>query len=79
LNIAALESIVRSGLSDCEVSVSEQGGHYTVTAIGDCFEGLRPVRRQQLVYALLGDLISSGVIHAVNIRAMTPAEAAASK
>jgi len=37
------------------------------------------VKRQQLVYASLGDLISSGAIHAVNIRTMTPAEAAASK
>jgi acid stress-induced BolA-like protein IbaG/YrbA len=79
LDIATLESIVRSGLSDCDVSVSEQGGHYTVTAIGDCFEGLRPVKRQQLVYATLAELISSGAIHAVNIRAMTPSESAVSK
>jgi acid stress-induced BolA-like protein IbaG/YrbA len=38
------------------------------------FEGLRPVKKQQLVYAALSDRIADGSIHAVNIRTFTPAE-----
>ena len=37
--------------------------------------GLRPVRRQQLVYAAVNDLIRDGSLHAINIKALTPAEA----
>jgi acid stress-induced BolA-like protein IbaG/YrbA len=50
-------------------------GHYTVTVISESFAGMRPVARQQRVYAPLADIIADGAIHAVNIRAMTPAEA----
>ena len=39
--------------------------------------GKNAVKRQQSVYAGLGDLISSGAVHAVTIFALTPAEAAA--
>jgi acid stress-induced BolA-like protein IbaG/YrbA len=35
------------------------------------------VQRQQRVYAALGEVIRSGALHAVNIRALTQAEAGA--
>ena len=35
-------------------------------------EGLRPVARQQRVYAPLSGLIADGTLHAVNITAQTP-------
>ena len=36
---------------------------------------VRPVRRQQLVYAAVNELIRDGSVHAVNIKALTPDEA----
>ena len=51
MNAQSLEDLVASYLDGCDVSVTEQGGHYTITAIGSRFEGLRPVKRQQAVYA----------------------------
>lgn len=69
-----LQAVVAADLTDCEVQVEESGGHYTITVVGDRFEGLRSVKRQQMVYASLKPLISDGSIHAVNIRALTPAE-----
>ncbi|MDA0693294.1 MAG: BolA/IbaG family iron-sulfur metabolism protein [Proteobacteria bacterium] len=75
MNALSLEDLVASYLDDCHVSVTEQGGHYTITAIGSRFEGLRPVKRQQAVYAAVAELIAAGTIHAVNIRALTPQEA----
>jgi acid stress-induced BolA-like protein IbaG/YrbA len=35
---------------------------------------MRPVRRQQTVYAALNEAIASGSIHAVTIHAFTPTE-----
>ena len=58
------------GLS--EVHVDNQGTHYTVMAIGECFEGLSRVKRQQIVYAPLSELIADGTIHAVSIKTFTP-------
>ena len=75
MNAQSLETLVASHLDDCDVTVTEQGGHYTITAIGSRFECLRPVQRQQAVYAAVAELIAAGTIHAVNIRALTPQEA----
>jgi acid stress-induced BolA-like protein IbaG/YrbA len=38
------------------------------------FDGLRAVKKQQLIYALLNDEIASGAIHAVNMKFYTPQE-----
>lgn len=59
---------------DCEISVEGGDGKYLITAIGDAFEGLNAVKRQQSVYAVLNEHISSGAIHAVSMRLMTKAE-----
>lgn len=57
-----------------DVQVAAEGSHLSVTVVGKLFEGLRTVQRQQKVYGALNDLIASGDIHAINIRAFTPAE-----
>ena len=43
-------------------------------AVGDAFEGLSPVKRQQLVYAALSDEIASGALHAISIKTFTPVQ-----
>ena len=65
-------------LSDCQVSVEGGDGKYLVTVIGDVFEGLNAVKRQQTIYKILNEHISSGAIHAVTMRLMTVAESQAS-
>ena len=67
-----LKSLLQNHLSDCEFHVQGEGSHYDITAIGEMFEGLRPVRKQQLVYGALTDCIADGSVHAVNIRTFTP-------
>ncbi|MGJ8686319.1 MAG: BolA family protein [Spongiibacteraceae bacterium] len=59
---------------DAEIGVDGDGSHYQVSVVSPVFEGLRPVKRQQLVYAALNDWIRDGSLHAVNINASTPAE-----
>ena len=65
-------------LSDCQVAVEGGDGKYLVTVIGDVFEGLNAVKRQQTIYKILNEHISSGAIHAVTMRLMTVTESQAS-
>ncbi|MCH1554483.1 MAG: BolA/IbaG family iron-sulfur metabolism protein [Luminiphilus sp.] len=63
---------LRAAFPDADITVNLEGSHCSVTVVCDSFNGLRPVARQQKVYAPLMDLIGSGQIHAVNIDARTP-------
>ena len=65
-------------LSDCQVSVEGGDGKYLVTVIGDVFEGLNAVKRQQSIYKILNEHITSGAIHAVTMNLMTVNESQAS-
>lgn len=65
-------------LPDCDVTVEGGDGKYLVTAVGDIFEGLNAVKRQQTVYRILNQHITSGAIHAVTMRLKTVAESEAS-
>jgi acid stress-induced BolA-like protein IbaG/YrbA len=74
MDAATVKAMLQDHLSDCEFHVQGEGSHYEITAIGEVFEGLRPVRKQQLVYGALSDCIADGSVHAVNIRTFTPAQ-----
>ncbi|MFT7471410.1 MAG: acid stress-induced BolA-like protein IbaG/YrbA [Kiritimatiellia bacterium] len=65
-------------LSDCQVTVEGGDGKYLVTVIGDVFEGLNAVKRQQSIYKILNEHITSGAIHAVTMSLMTVTESQAS-
>ena len=72
MDAATVKTLLQSHLDDCEFRVQGEGNHYDIIAIGAVFDGLRPVKKQQLVYAALTDQIADGSIHAVNIRTFTP-------
>ena len=74
MDASAVKELLQNHLSDCEIHVQGEGSHYDIAVIGAMFEGLRPVKKQQLVYAAMQDRIADGSIHAVNIRTYTPAE-----
>jgi acid stress-induced BolA-like protein IbaG/YrbA len=74
MDAATVKAMLQDHLDDCEFHVQGEGNHYEITAIGEVFEGLRPVRKQQLVYGALSDCIADGSVHAVNIRTFTPAQ-----
>lgn len=70
----SVKALLQDHLPDCEIQVEGEGSHYDITAIGEVFEGMRPVKKQQLVYGALTAQISDGSIHAVNIQTFTPAQ-----
>ncbi|WP_148863415.1 BolA family protein [Marinobacter fonticola] len=69
--------LVREQLPDCEIQVQNDGNHYLVVAVGERFEGMSPVKKQQLIYGALNEQLSEGTIHALTIKAFTPAQWAA--
>ncbi len=69
-----VKTLVEAHFGSCEVIVQGEGSRYDITVIGDVFAGLRPVKKQQLVYAALNDQIADGSIHAVNIATYTLGE-----
>lgn len=73
--IEDLQERIESAIPDAVVAVAGEGNRFEIRVVAGAFEGLSRVKRQQAVYAAIGDLISSGAVHAVTIRALTPAEA----
>lgn len=69
-----VKQLLEAQLADCEIKVSGDGSHFDITVVGDVFEGLNAVKKQQLVYAVLNPQIADGSIHAVNMKTFTRAE-----
>ncbi len=65
---------LQAAFAQAQITVQGEGNKFDVRIVDAGFEGLRPVARQQAVYAPLQAAIASGAIHAINIRAMTPEE-----
>lgn len=63
-----ISEMLKTELGINEVKVTNNGSHYQVIAIDDCFDAMTRVKRQQFVYAPLSGLISDGTIHAVSIK-----------
>ena len=69
-----VQVLLQDALADCDVTVGGDGSHFEIQGVGDLFSGLRPVQRQQKIYAVLQQHIAEGAIHAVNIKTYTPDE-----
>ena len=73
--IDAIKTRLVEQFPDCDIEASAEGNHCHVRIVGDVFSGLRPVKRQQLVYAALNEWIADGSVHAVHMTLHTTAEA----
>ncbi|HQQ74721.1 MAG TPA: BolA/IbaG family iron-sulfur metabolism protein [Pseudomonadales bacterium] len=69
-----IEQVLKETLTADVVLVGGDGRHFDITVVSACFEGQRPVKKQQLVYAALNDKIADGTIHAVMMQTLTPSE-----
>lgn len=72
-----LAELLRERMPGFDIEVSGDGRHFELIIVGQKFEGLRTLKRQQLVYAALKQEIADGTVHAVQMRTLTPAEAEA--
>lgn len=69
-----IKRLIESGLSNATVEVlTDDNTHFQAIVVADEFEGKRAIARHQMIYKCLGSLVGNE-IHALSIRAMTPAE-----
>ncbi len=69
-----IEELLRAQFLDAQLEVAGGEGKYQVAIVSDSFDGLNQVKRQQSVYKILNEHISSGAIHAVSMRLKTTTE-----
>lgn len=69
-----IANTITQAISGAKVEVHLEGSHAHLNIIAEQFDGLMPVKRQQLVYAALAEAIASGAIHAVHMKCYTPAQ-----
>jgi len=74
MNPEDVQKMIAAGLPDCEVTVTGDGSHFDATVVGDMFDGMSMVKKQQTVYATLGDKITNGEVHALTIKTFTAEE-----
>lgn len=69
-----ITQMIEAGFEDAQVQVvTDDNTHFEALVVAAEFEGKRPIARHQLVYQCLGALVGNE-IHALSIKALTPAE-----
>ena len=69
-----IKQVLMEKLSLNEAIVTGDGSHFQVIAVGDMFDGMSRVKQQQAIYAPLLEYIADNRIHALSIKAYTPAQ-----
>lgn len=75
ISTTEIAQLLTAALADASVEVQGGEGKYQVQVVSGIFAGLNRVKRQQVIYRVLNDHITSGAIHAVNMNLKTPDEA----
>ncbi len=79
MDSAQVQQILNEALSLQEIHVKGDGSHFEVVAVDPSFENMSRLKKQQVVLAVLTEYIQRNDIHAVSVKAFTPAEWARDK
>lgn len=66
-----VEDLIKAGLPSCNVTVAGENGHFDAVVVGDVFQAMTPVKKQQLVYKTVSAYITSGELHAFTMKTFT--------
>lgn len=69
-----VEAIIQAALPEAEIDVSGEECSFTVAIISETFEGQNLMQRQKGILALFEQQLKSGQLHALTIKAYTPAQ-----
>jgi acid stress-induced BolA-like protein IbaG/YrbA len=72
-----IRDMIAAGLLCEHITLNGDGRHWFTTIVSALFEGKRAIQRHQMVYATLGEKMKTDEVHALSIKAYTPAEWAA--
>lgn len=73
----AVAALISVGMPGAEVTVTGDGRHFEAVVVSAEFEGKPLIARHRLVMATVTAEIESDALHALSIKALTPAEWAA--
>ena len=77
MNADSIRQMIETGLPGAHAEVQgDDGVHFEATVVCAAFAGKLPLARHRMVYATLGGKMG-GEIHALQLRTLTPDEAAA--
>jgi acid stress-induced BolA-like protein IbaG/YrbA len=74
MNESEIRQLLEAGLGKSEIKMQSDGNKLMLLISAAAFAGLGRVKRQQLVYDLLKEKITSGEIHAVSMKCLAPDE-----
>lgn len=69
---SALQEALEEAFADGSVEVMLDGNRAVIAVVSQAFAGLSRVKRQQAVYAVIGDFVRDGRLHAVTIDTREP-------
>ena len=69
-----IQTVLMNALSLQEAHVSGDGSHFQVIAVGEIFDGMSRVKKQQAVYGPLMEYTAATRTHPPPIKAYTPQE-----
>jgi len=69
-----VKALIEKGIPDSEAIISGEGCNLNAVVISDSFEGITMLAEQKMVFATVNDLIASGELHALGIKAYTKSE-----
>jgi len=69
-----IKALIEQGIDSEEVRVDANGNNVQLVVVSSVFEGLLPIKRQQLVYGCIQEQIADGTIHAVTMKTFTPTQ-----
>lgn len=69
-----LKVLLENELPGCYSQIEIKGSHFNILVVSGLFDGKMAIQRQQMIYAVLEKYISSGAIHAINMKLFSEEE-----
>lgn len=69
-----IRQMIENGLPDADVHVEGDGAHFTAVVVSPSFTGKSRLQKQQMVYDTVREQLLDGSLHALSIKAFSPAE-----
>ena len=68
MQVDDVKALIDAAIPDCELSATIEGSHVHLVVVSDAFDGLNAVKRQQLVYGAITELMAgqNPAVHAVD-------------
>lgn len=74
MTLEEIQAKLESGVADSTVTMDGDGCNCSTLVVSPIFEGMSLLARQKMVLAAVRENIDSGELHALSIKARTPAE-----